>query len=185
MTDYEVLQRAKLYIDKMANGINPLTDETVKEDDLINNVRISRCLFYVSGVLGDVIKHGARTPRSYSSKSDKADFSIGAIDLEKIEYSETPIALTRITDKINSLINTDDMKKITYRMVTPILVTEGLLEEYITASGRKHMRPTAYGKTRGISLEQRVGKEGNNYYLAVYDLNAQHMIVDIIDKHFR
>ena len=55
MTDHEILCRAKTYIDKLANGIDPLTDEPVRENDIVNNVRISRCLFYVSGVLDKVI----------------------------------------------------------------------------------------------------------------------------------
>ena len=38
MTEFETLLRAKMYIDKMANGINPLTDEDVYEYDLINNI---------------------------------------------------------------------------------------------------------------------------------------------------
>ena len=43
----ELLKHAKEYIEKMANGINPLTGEIVPDNDLINNIRISRCLFYV------------------------------------------------------------------------------------------------------------------------------------------
>jgi len=54
----ELLKHAKEYIEKMANGINPLTGESVKDDDLINNVRISRCLFYVNDVLGNVLSNG-------------------------------------------------------------------------------------------------------------------------------
>ena len=48
MTDMEKLNTAKVWIEKLANGINPLNDEPVKEDDLINNVHISRCLFRVT-----------------------------------------------------------------------------------------------------------------------------------------
>ncbi len=44
----------------MAQGINTLTEEEVGADDLINNIKISRCLFYVSEVLEDVI-HGGVT----------------------------------------------------------------------------------------------------------------------------
>ncbi len=51
MTDIEIMQRAKLYIDKLANGVNPITDKPVSDEDCINNVRITRCLFYVSDVL--------------------------------------------------------------------------------------------------------------------------------------
>lgn len=55
MTDLENMEHAKMYVDKIANGINPLTDEAIREDDFINNVRMARSLFYVSGVLGRVI----------------------------------------------------------------------------------------------------------------------------------
>ena len=45
MTELEKIQRAKMYIDKMANGINLITDEQTTDDDTLNNVRVSRCLF--------------------------------------------------------------------------------------------------------------------------------------------
>ena len=38
MTELEKIQRAKMYIDKMANGINPITDEQTVDDDTLNNV---------------------------------------------------------------------------------------------------------------------------------------------------
>ena len=46
MIDIEKFKSAKMWIEKLANGVNPLNDELVKDDDLINNVHISRCLFY-------------------------------------------------------------------------------------------------------------------------------------------
>lgn len=39
-------------------GIDPLTGREVSDEDIINNVRISRCLFYVSDVLKRVIDNG-------------------------------------------------------------------------------------------------------------------------------
>lgn len=55
MTELEKIAYAKTYIEKLANGINPLTDQPVPDSDSINNVRISRCLFYVS----DILRHNA------------------------------------------------------------------------------------------------------------------------------
>lgn len=55
----ELLKHAKGYIEKMANGINPLTGESVPDNDLINNIRISRCLFYVNDILGDVLTNNS------------------------------------------------------------------------------------------------------------------------------
>ena len=58
MTEVEKIEYAKLYIEKLANGINPLTGQAVPDTDLINNVRISRCLFYVSDILRQVVERG-------------------------------------------------------------------------------------------------------------------------------
>ena len=38
MTELEIMQRAKMYIDKLAQGIDPITDREVPEDSVLNNV---------------------------------------------------------------------------------------------------------------------------------------------------
>ena len=45
MTELEILKHAKMYIDKLANGIDPITDHEVPEGDIVNNVRLARCFF--------------------------------------------------------------------------------------------------------------------------------------------
>ena len=62
-TDLEIMIHAKSYLDKLANGINPLTDQMLPESDIVNQVRISRCLFYVSDVLRQVIEKGGLKKR--------------------------------------------------------------------------------------------------------------------------
>lgn len=53
--DIELLKRAKNYIDDMSKGINAISKDKVSKDDLINNPRTSKCLFYVSCVLNDYL----------------------------------------------------------------------------------------------------------------------------------
>jgi len=52
MTELEMIQRAKLYMEKLAMGINPLDDSPVPEEELINNVRLSRCFTFTAQMLG-------------------------------------------------------------------------------------------------------------------------------------
>ena len=52
------MQRAKMYMDKLAQGVDPITNQTIPEDSVLNNVRLARCFFYVSGVLEQVINNG-------------------------------------------------------------------------------------------------------------------------------
>jgi hypothetical protein len=51
MEEKDKLALAQEWIRKLANGINPLNGNAVKEDDVVNNVHISRCLFYVADVM--------------------------------------------------------------------------------------------------------------------------------------
>ena len=74
MTELEKLQRAKMYIDKMANGIHPIDNTPAADSDMINNVRISRCLFYISDILRQVIDNNGVIGKVKSSK--KGIFSL-------------------------------------------------------------------------------------------------------------
>lgn len=57
MNELQKINRAKIYLENLANGVNPLTDQPVGENDIVNNVRISRCLFYVSDILGKIVEN--------------------------------------------------------------------------------------------------------------------------------
>ena len=77
MTELEIMQHAKGYLDKLARGIDPITDREAPEDDVINNVRVSRCLFYVSDVLRQVIENGGIQVQAVKNR-DKTPFSPSA-----------------------------------------------------------------------------------------------------------
>ena len=74
ITELEKMERAKMYIDKMAEGINPITNEYAPENDTINNVRISRCLFYVSEILEKVIANGGEVTQAVKSTGGSRNF---------------------------------------------------------------------------------------------------------------
>lgn len=60
MTELETMQRAKMYLDKLAQGIDPISGQEIPNDSVLNNVRLARCFFYVSGILDQVIANGGR-----------------------------------------------------------------------------------------------------------------------------
>ena len=71
MTELEIMQRAKMYMEKLAQGIDPISDQEIPEDSVLNNVRLARCFFYVSGVLDQVIANGGKV-----ASSPKNDFGV-------------------------------------------------------------------------------------------------------------
>lgn len=143
MTELETLERAKLYIDKLANGINPLDDTVVPENDTINNVRLSRCLFYVSDVLRQVIENGG-VVKAKSKKKEAFNITLEAI--QKFQFSDTPIPASKIAEHINSLIDTEKMKKISYKHITDWLTSLDMLAIHTRLDGSQTKRPTAMVK---------------------------------------
>ena len=176
MTELEILERAKTYIDKMANGINPLTDEAIREDDFINNVRIARCLFYVSGVLGKVIDNGGEVKAA--PKARKADFVLTEQQLSEFPYSSEPLALTALATRVNEFVANPEMKKMSYKNVAEKLLTAGVLEEYDYSDGTRRKRPTELGESLGLTMERRVNASGTAYDVVLYNKAAQRFVLE-------
>ena len=181
MTELEKMQRAKMYLDKLANGVDPLTERNVPEADLVNNVRISRCLFYVSDILRQVIENGGVVGKAPKSKKpSKHPFAITTEELRRFSSSEKPIPVSEITRRINDLIDPDTMVKLKYTSITTFLLQSGFLMPPENKNGRTTRMPTPQGQAIGISAEEREGAEGD-YYVTVYNLDAQHFVLDNID----
>ena len=178
MTELETLQRAKMYLDKMANGIDPLTDQPVSENDCINQVRISRCLFYVSDILRRVIENGGNVGKTTSVK--KQPFAISYEELKGFHLSDTPIPVSEITRRINELIDPAAVTKLKHTSITTFLLHSGFLLEEQTAEGKTRKIPTAHGRCIGITTEERVYQSGT-YHVTVYNVHAQQFILDNMD----
>ncbi|MBR5437380.1 MAG: hypothetical protein IKV21_00535, partial [Clostridia bacterium] len=68
MTEKDKIKLAKKYIDYLSRGFNPLDESPVRNDDIVRNERISRCLMYVSEILGQVIEKGIVQEKDFSYK---------------------------------------------------------------------------------------------------------------------
>lgn len=178
MTEMEMIKRAKMYIDKMANGINPLTDAPIPEDDFVNNVRISRCLFFVSELLRRMQEEG--DVHREMSRTQKAPFALTAEQAAQFAYSEQPLRISEIVKAINSLIDPEAMKALQTTTITGWLVEIGMLKQSLAQNGRKITLPTERGSALGISTEYR-NTGAYSYEAVIYDINAQHFILDNLD----
>lgn len=179
MTELEKMERAKMYIDKLANGINPIDDTVIPDNDTVNNVRLTRCFFYISDVLRQVIENGGVVSAPKEKKPKKVPFKISFENIQKYSLSDEPIALSKIAERINDLVDLEGMKKLSYRNIADWLIEIGMLSVVTKDDGKTSKAPTEDGKNIGISTEVRNGQYGT-YEIVVYNRMAQEFIVDNI-----
>ena len=179
MTDLEKIAYAKGFIDKLANGINPLDDTLVPDGELLNNVRLSRCFFFVSDILRQVIENGGigtvRRP-----KTEKAELTLSAEDKSKLRVSEFPVTVSQITNSVNAVIDQEKMQKLPVTAINLWLVDRGYMTVIPDKNGKSKKLPTEQGLGIGILTEERSGSFGS--YIAVsFSSEAQRFIYTNID----
>lgn len=177
MEELEKIKYAKLYIDKLAQGINPIDDRPVMENEVINNVRISRCLFYVSDILRQIIDD-----RGIKSKAKKGDFCITKEELALFRFSDEPIPLSTIAHKLNSLVDTNVYKKLSYKDLANWLIGENILANNVDIDGTMRKVITQKGRELGLILDTRHYDQQRSYTIILYNKNAQKFIIDNLDK---
>lgn len=171
MTELEIMQRAKMYMDKLAQGIDPITGNRVPEDTVLNQQRLSRCFLYVSDVLGKVIANGGTVGERTTP------FAITKEQLSRVQLSQEPIRVSQLMDRISAATGDPQMKKLPAKVVTDWLVEKGFLEIQMDANGKSKRIPTPKGQQIGIFQESVPGKFGE-YISVFYQLSAQRFLLE-------
>ena len=183
MNEVEKIEYAKMFIDKLACGINPLDDTPIPEDDIANNVRLSRCFFYVSSILQkEIDRERRKLPKE--KKPARLPFTITQAQLQNIEYSTFPISVSSMGRKINWLVREEieakRMEKFSYRKINYWLREIGMIEWREWGNGKQKRFPTPKGEAMGLVLEiwENYGRSTPVIYLTEA---AQRFIIDNID----
>lgn len=172
MTELETIQRAKMYLDKLAQGIDPITNQEVPEDATLNQVRLARCFFYVSDILGQVIANGG----VIGGKPKLSPFEITVEQLAKVPISQEPLRVTQLADTISTSVNNPQMKKLSTTVITNWLLEHGYLKKQLTSDSKSKRVPTQLGIELGLFTQMRQGQYGE-YQAVFYAPSAQKFVL--------
>ena len=175
MTELETMIRAESYIRKMVDGINPITNEPAADCDMVNNFRITRCLYYVSDILRQVIDNDGVIKKK---SSKKAEFFITDEQRAALTEFDRPAYASELAEKINAVTEINNCKKFAAKWVTEYFVSIGLL--YIDDDSK---RATDSGAELGIISEKRRSSYTHReYWVNAYSPEAQRFIIDNIES---
>ena len=178
MDELEKLKRAKDYIEKLARGIDPITDHEYPDDTVLNNIRLSRCFFYVADVLRQVVENGGIT--SPAIKSYKSKFHITEEQKNSIIVSTSECFMKDLIEKINEVAIPNNCKKLQHKLLNSWLVNKGFLEVYLDKANKNRKKATIMGENIGLRTEIRNSMYGA-YPVTILNENAQRFILDNLD----
>lgn len=173
MTDIDILKHAQEYIQKLSQGIDPLTDEPAAENDIIRQPRIQNCLAYVAVYL----KNGISEDKGPEAKrSHRGAFYITEEEKSALFSVESRVYLKDMADLINSVAAKEGCYKFQPKWLNDYLLSIGMLQ---IKNGYKV--PTEEGLKIGITPIRKVSEKIGEYYVNTFSTEAQQFIMDNID----
>ena len=179
MTELEKIEYTKGFVDKLAEGINPIDGTPIAEGDLLNNVRISRCMYYVSDILRRVIENGG-TDGKKPARRGRAPFALDDSARRELTPADEPLRISQVTSLINERVDPETMKNLRSGVITRWLLGIGALEQVQLPSGKETKLPTPQGRSLGLITQEFQG-ENSVYSVVLYKPEAQQFIFDNID----
>ena len=174
LNDIEKIEKAKIILQKIAGGTNPISGEPIEGDNFLNDPRIIRCFYYVAEVLDNVVQGNYM-------KNRISDFQITEEQKSQVIFIEGNIGVNQIAKCINQLINPLVSKRVSGVAINNGLKRMGILSETIDNEGKKRTTINENSADYGFQLERR-NYNGNEYDMVVIDDRGKKYILDNIEE---
>lgn len=180
MTELEKIAHARILIDKLANGINPLDDKPIPDGDISKNSYLSQCFSYVSDVLGQLVENSVR--KAYRAKKPRRiGFRITDEQLQGFQYSQEPISFSEFCGRLESLVDLSKMRRISRASLPKWFVHLGFLQPPTSWSRHCAGGPTEEGLKMGIAQATYNDTYGT-HTINVLSIEAQKFIIDNLNS---
>ena len=176
--DLTKLDIAIKYIERMAEGKNPVTNQDIIEETIVNDPNVIRCLFFIQDTLQKVQENGGVITSSTRAKKEEFPFET----LKDFKFRKDN-SITHIMQQINEPIEGKNVKKLSYTCVTKWLKLSGYLTEEQDKELNKLVTvPTEKGRELGIYTERREQAGRPAYVVVMYNEEAQYFIAKNMQK---
>ena len=169
------LLRAKIYMDYLANGIDPVTNTGI-DGDTLHNEKVIESLRYVSDILEKNICEAEMPQERHRSRKNGA-FYITDEQVSMLNVFTYKCKVSELANEINRFAEVNSTKKMAASLINDWLEAEG----YLCQSDLNSRIPTEKGEQLGISYEHKTRYDGNEYYINYYDPQAQRFVYEHIN----
>ena len=168
MEKIELIERAKMYLKLLGDGVHPVTGDAISEDSAFMDEKVKKCFSFISQVLDEYVELSEKVEKLEKEKEKttivvpkKQDFSITQEQSDNIKLSKEPITVLSFMKNINSVIDSDSMEKLTSTRINKWLSKRGLVttEKVQTMISKTVYKPSDFAMKIGIVEEEIVDKK--------------------------
>lgn len=168
MEKIELVERAKMYLKLLGDGVHPVTGAKIPGDSAFMDEKVRRCFSFISQVLDEYIELSAKVENLESEKEKttivvpkKQAFYITREQCDGIKLSKEPLTILAFMKNINSVIDSDSMEKLTSTRINKWLSKRGLVTTATvrTVVSKTVYKPSEFATKIGILEEEVLDKK--------------------------
>lgn len=177
--DMQKLEVAMKYIERIADGKNPVNNKPTEEDAVLNNPNVIRCMYFVKEVLA-AVKENDGLIGGKPAKPQKTPFPFEC--LSDFQYvGDTSIS--HFLSQLKGLAQNPQVRGIGSKPVTDWLKKKEYLVDVLDRyTGKMRPQVTESGTVFGLYMEERSSMRGEPYNIIMYSQRAQEFIAANLEK---
>ena len=191
----ELLQRAKEYMESLAEGTDPVSGQKLSREDPMGSERMARCFAFVAAVLEETIAQRKSQGKSASQsktppvkkqtgstkKKEKAIFSITPEQLAAIGVEKSPISLKETAHRLNTAASYEK-SEVDSVFLADGLEALGLLKYEDSPDGKRRRIPTTEGYEIGLERHCISLTDGSHYWMNVLTPKGQQFLLEHLEE---
>ena len=168
MEKIELIERAKMYLKLLSDGVHPVSGDLIPGDSAFMDEKVKRCFLFISQILDEYVELSEKVERLEADKekatvviAKKQEFSITQEQCDSIKLSKEPLTVLAFMKNVNSVIDSDKMEKLSSTRINKWLSEKGLVttEKVQTVVNKTVYKPSDFATRIGIVEEEFVDKK--------------------------
>jgi len=168
MEKKELIERAKMYLQLLGNGVHPVTGEAIPNDSAFIDTKVKRCFAFITEILDEYVALTEKVEQLEQNKDkntivipQKKVFAITQEQCDSIKLSKDPITVLSFMKNVNAVIDTSTTEKLSSTRINKWLTNRGFVttEKVQTITSKTVYRPSEFASKIGILEEEFVDKK--------------------------
>lgn len=170
MKQLDVIRHAKEYLEKLNQGIDPISGNYVPDDSLVRQTPMHQCFYYCANNLSLILQGDGEDIRVF--------FSLTEEQKKQLSPAKEAISITTFLERVNAWVDKSEMIQLAPLTVNNWLQQQGYLEP--TAANGNKKQPTNEGQVLGITSKT-INSSKGTYQILLFNTQAQQFLIDHID----